>query len=167
MKLYRFSPIKSKEELFKAIEHAHFLCHQLCKQTLGEYLPVAGNLGIFSHYPEEYEFLTKLRQEMTDESDNINQKYYRLHKPITIPAKDDVPETTYRYLYIRHPDPYRHHVGDVDFYLPQNEYNKLKQSLLDGQTIKGARIYPRTELDMIELFNPDFDVLAYVVSKKV
>ncbi len=166
MKLYRFSPIKSKEELFKAIKHIHFSCYELCKQSLAEYLPNAGNLGVFCHYDDEYDFLTKLRQEMTEASDNANQKYYRLHEPITIPAKGDVPETTYTYLYIRQPDPYRSQVGDVDFYLPQEKYNELKQSLLDGQKIPGARIFPRNDLDMLELYNPNIDCLGYVTIHK-
>jgi hypothetical protein len=99
---------------------------------------------------------------MTVESDNVNQKYFRLHEPIVIPSKGDVPETTYTYLYIRKPDPYRHHVGDVDFYLAADEYKKVKTELLNGKVIKGARIFPRTDLDMIELYDPDSDACGYV-----
>lgn len=162
MKLYRFSPINNKEELIEAIKHTHFECHKLSKQFLGEYLPVAGNIGIFCHYDEEYEILTKLRKELTEYSDNINQKYFRLLEPIVIAAKDGIPETTYTYLYIRQPDPYRHHVGDVDFYIEPERYTELKQSLLVGKVVKGARIFPRQDLDMIELYNPDLDALSYI-----
>lgn len=45
MNLYRFSPIKSKEELLKAIEHIHIESYKLCKQSFGHYLPNAGNMG--------------------------------------------------------------------------------------------------------------------------
>lgn len=166
MKFYRFSPIKNKQELLRTIEYIHFSCYELCKQSFGEYLPNAGNVGVFCHYDDEYEILTKLRQEMTKESDNVNKKYYRLHKPITIAAKGDVPETIYTYLYIRQPDPYRSQVGDVDFYLPQDKYSKLKQSLLDGQKIPGARIFPRNDLDMIELYDPNIDCLGYVTTNR-
>jgi hypothetical protein len=163
MKLYRFSPIETKEQLMVAIEHTHFACYQLSKQSFGKYLPNAGNMGIFCHYDNEYEFLTKLRKELTEASDNRDQKYFRLHQPIVIPAKEDVPETTYTYLYIRKPDPYHHHVGDVDFYLEQTEYEHLKQSLLDNEkSVKGARVFPRTDLDMVELYDADVDALAYV-----
>jgi hypothetical protein len=65
-------------------------------------------------------------------------------------------------LYIRKPDPYRHHVGDIDFYLPENEYEGLKQSLVAGTVLNGARMFERPDLDMIELYNPDIDALAYV-----
>jgi hypothetical protein len=162
MHLYRFSPIKSENELLKAIEHIHFSCYQMCKNSLEHYLPNAGNIGIFCHYDDEYDYLTQIRKELTESSDNFNQKYFRLYSPIIIPAKDDVPETTYTHLYIRKPDPYRHHVGDLDFYLDQEEYQAYKSSMLAGDKIPGARILHRTDLDMIELYNPDIDALAYI-----
>jgi len=73
---------------------------------------------------DEYEYLTKVREKLTESSDNLNQKYFKLHNPIVIPAQGDVPETAYDFLYIRQPDPYRHHVGDLDFiYLKMNILN--------------------------------------------
>ncbi len=168
MKLYRFSPIKSKGELLDAIEYVHFSCYQLCKQSFGAYYPNAGNLGIFCHYDEEYESLTELRKELTELSDHLNQKYFRLFDPIVISSKGDVPETTYTHLYIRKPDPYRHQVGDLDFYMDQSEYDETKQELHDGKKIKGARILPnRPDLDMIELYDPDVDALGYVSTHKM
>ena len=167
MKLYRFSPIQNKEELLKAIRYVHLACNKLCKQSFGEYLPNAGNLGIFCHYDDEYDRLIALRKEMTEESDNLNQKYFRLHEPITIPAKDGIPETTYTHLYIRKPDPYRHHVGDVDFSLKPEEYKELKQAMQNGEVVKGARIFPRQDLDMIELYDPDVDACGYVSTEKM
>lgn len=167
MKLYQFSPIKTQEQLFEAIKHIHFAAYKLCQQSFGKYFPNAGNMGVFCHYDDEYETLTKIRETLTEPSDNVNQKYFRLHKPITIPAERGFPETVYSFLYVRKPDPYRHHVGDIDFYLEPNEYEKLKQSLIEGKKIKGARIFPREDLDMVELYNPDIDVLAYVSTHKM
>jgi hypothetical protein len=166
-KLYRFSPINSKDELLEAIKHTHFECYKLCKQSFGYYLPNAGNVGIFCHYNGEYMLLTDIRRELTETSDNVNQKYFRLYEPVIIPAQDDIPETTYTYLYIRNPDPYRHHVGDVDFYLEQGKYLQLKQSLLAGNEMNGARVFDRPDLDMIELHDPDIDALAYVSTEKM
>lgn len=162
MQLYRFSPIQSSEELFKAIEYIHFACFALCKQSFGRYLPIAGNVGVFCHYDDEYETLIQIRKQLTEPSDNPDQKYFLLHEPIVIPAHGEVPETTYTHLYIRRPDPYRAQVGDVDFELPENEYKALKQSLLSGQSIVGARLFERPDLDMIELYHPDVDALGYV-----
>lgn len=166
MQLYRFSPIKDKEELLEAIKHIHFSCFALCKQSFDKSLPIAGNMGVFCHYEDEYEFLTQLRKELTEESDNVNQKYYRLHEPIIIPATDNVPETIYTHLYIRKADPYRAQVGDVDFVLDDVKYAELKKSL-HATPIKGVRIFERSDLDMVELYNPDIDALAYVSPRKM
>lgn len=166
-KIYRFSPVKDLSKLLTAIEHIHFACYQLCKQSFGFYLPNAGNVGFFCHYEDEYELLTKIRKELTEPSDNIDQKYFRLKEPITIEAKDDVPETSYTYLYIRRPDPYRHHVGDIDFYLESEKYVKLKQDLLAGIKTPGARIFPREDLDMVELYNRDIDALGYISTNQM
>jgi hypothetical protein len=122
---------------------------------------------VFCHYQNEYENLTKIREKLTEPSDNLNQKYFRLHEPIVIPAKDDVPETTYTHLYIRKPDPYRHHVGDIDFCLEPGEYLELKKSLLSGAEVKGARVFNRPDLDMIELYDPDVDALGYVSTERM
>lgn len=167
MKLYRFSPIKDEDTLRKAIKHIHCESYKLCKQTFGEYLPNSGNVGVFCHYDDEYEYLTSLRKELTEDSENYNQKYFKLHEPIIISAQDDVPETVYELLYIRQPDPYRHHVGDIDFYLPTDEYTKLKSELEVGKIIPGTRVFPSPRLDMIELHSPDSDVLAYVSTLKM
>lgn len=127
----------------------------------------AWNMGIFCHYEEEFLRLKKIREELTFPSDNPNQKYFLLREPIVIPAIGEIPSTTYTHLYIRRPDPYRAHVGDVDFYLPLEEYQELKQSLVDWIKIEWARILDRKDLDMIELYHPDVDVLPYVSTDKM
>lgn len=167
MKSYRFSPIRDKAQLLEAIRHIHFSCYKLCQQSLAKYLPNAGNVGVFCHYDDEYALLTKIREELTEPSANPNQKYFRLYEPITIPAENDVPEATYTHLYIRKPDPYRHHVGDVDFFLEPEKYTELKQALLGDKVIKGARVFERPDLDMIELYDPDVDALGYISTEKM
>jgi hypothetical protein len=167
MKLYRFSPIKNEDELQQAIEHIHFGAYKLCQVSFGKYLPNSGNIGIFCHYQDEYENLVEIRKNLTEISENPNQKYFQLHHPIVIPAQGDVPETTYTFLYIRQPDPYRHHVGDVDFYLPEDEYFALKKEMESGREVPGARLFPSPRLEMIEMYDPDCDVLAYVSTAKM
>ncbi len=162
MNLYRFSPIKTEGDLYQAIHHLHHESYQLCFSSFGRFLPNSGNAGIFCHYPDEYSFLTDIRLRLTQPGDHPNQKYFTLHTPINIPATAEIPTAVYTHLYIRAPDPYRHHVGDIDFYLPSNEYTVLKKDLLNGKIIQNARIFPRADLDMIELYHPDIDVLAYV-----
>lgn len=153
--------------MLKAMGHIHFACHALCKYSIGIYLPVAGNMGVFCHYDDEYAFLTKLREELTDSSDKVYGKYFRLHESIVIPAKDDIPKTTYSYLYIRKPDPNKNQVGDIDFYLEPEKYAQLKQSLLNGKVIKGARVLlNRPDLDLIELYDSEIDAWGYIGDKK-
>lgn len=165
MKRFKFSPIKSKKELIKAIKDIHFESYKLCKKNLDCILPVAGNIGVFCHYKDEFEWLTRVRKEWTDLSDNWNQKYFRLYEPIVIEAKEGIQKTTYTYLYIRKPDPSHDQVGDLDFYLEQGKYEKLKQSLLSGKIIPGVRILERPDLDLIELYDPKVDVVAFVGKK--
>lgn len=162
MKLYRFSPIQNQDELLDAIKYIHFACYKLCRQSFDKYLPNAGNMGVFCHYDDEYTRLVGIRDQLAKPSNDPNQKYFELYEPIVIPEQYDVPETTYTHLYIRKPDVYRAQVGDIDFYLEQSEYDELKRSLLAGEYVKGARIFPRNDLDMIELYDPDTDALGYV-----
>jgi hypothetical protein len=161
MSLYTLSPIKTQAELMSAIEYIHNETHKLSKTLLGEYLPTAGNIAIFSHYKDEFEFLTTLRKQLTDENENFNQKYFKLHMPVTVNEKDGVPGATYEYLYVRMQDPYRHQVGDIDFYLTADEFKTMKTDLLQN-AVEGLRILDRTDVDLIELFHPDIDVLAYI-----
>lgn len=165
----QFRPIANKDRLFEVIRRIHFDCYKLCKQSFSRYFPNAGNVGVFCHHDNEYELLTKIQEELTELSDNPNQKYYKLSEPIVIPAKGDVPETVYSYLYIRKPDPtsYGQHSGDIDFYVNVDEYrnliNKTKKEL-----ISGARIYEQQGAgEMIELYGSDFDALAYVSTKEI
>jgi hypothetical protein len=162
MKLYRFSPVINEASFHDALQHIHISCSQLCIDVMGKCLPNSGNIGFFCHYDDEYEALTKLRQSLTHPSDNPQQKYFKLYKPIVFEASENIPATTYTHLYIRKPDPYRHHVGDVDFYLSQPDYVSLRARLSSGERIRGARIFPRQDLDMVELYNPDIDCLGYI-----
>lgn len=167
MKQYRYSPIKDEKRLIEAIAYIHMACHKLCKQSMGNYLPVAGNIGIFCHYDDEYLFLKTLQKERADLSDSVYGKYFRLYEPIGIPALGTIPQTTYTHLYIRKPDPHKPQVGDIDFYIPQEKYAHIKQSLLRGKTIKGARVLAnRPDLDLIELYDPAIDALGFIGNKR-
>ena len=135
--------------------------------SFGEYLDNSGNLGIFCHYEDEYSQLIELRKTLTEPSDNPNQKYFKLHEPIVFEATEYAPKAIYTDLYIRKPDPYRHHVGDMDFYLEPMEYEKLKKEFLSDNLLPWSRLFPRADLDMIELYDPDSDVLAYVSTNQM
>lgn len=167
MKLYRFSPIKSHDETFKALNYVYETTHALTHKVLGEYLQNLGNIVIFCHYDDEFEYLDNFKKQITIDDDNINNKYFKLKDQIIIDRDGDRPGATLRYLYIRPPDPWRAQVGDVDFYLEPSRYKDLKDQISNGTAKKGLRIFPRDDLDMIEVYDPDFDVLAYIRPKHI
>ncbi|MEK7078487.1 MAG: hypothetical protein AAB929_00305 [Patescibacteria group bacterium] len=162
MKPFRFSPIKNKGELFETITYLHFESFKLLRQNLGYILPVSGNVGVFCHFEDEFERLIEIRKELTDIKNNWNQKYFRLHKPIVIPAEHNIPGTKYTHLYIRRPEASHPHVGDIDFYLEPNKYKALKESLLSGKEINGVKIFERPDLDLVRLFDSKSDVSVFV-----
>lgn len=141
----------------------HTACHTLCYQTFGRYLPVSGNVGIFTHYEEEYDYLLSVRDNLVEPGINYKQKYFKLKNPITIDVQNDVPAATYSLLYIRQPDPYRAQVGDIDFVLSQPEHESFASALALDKFHSGARLFHRPEENMIELYNPDIDALAYIL----
>lgn len=148
-----------------SLTYIHTACHALCKQIMGHHLPVAGNIGIFSHYNDEYELLTKLREQLTDSSDFVYGKYFRLYTPIVIPATDSTPASTYTHLYIRKPDAAKPQVGDIDFFLEPEKYAQLKQLVQKNPLMKGMKILNRPDLDLIELYDPKIDALGYIGDK--
>lgn len=164
MNSFRFSPIRDKEKLLQALEYIHEAAHRMCQKNLGLLLPVAGNIGVFCHFEDEFEYLTGLRKELTDLNDNWNQKYFKLHNPIEFPAKSGFPQAKYTYLYVRKPDSHTPNVGDVDFYLEPEKYAKLKEAVLSGTYARGVKMFERPDLDLVRLYDPDIDVSAFVGS---
>jgi hypothetical protein len=163
------NPIQSKKELIARILEIHFDCYKLCRDILNKYFDNAGNMGVFCHDEEEYKFLTKLREAMTEPSANPKQKYFKLIEPITVLAHEDIPEITYSHLYIRKPDntPYGKYFGDVDFFLDQDEYEELKSIVISGKKFVGAQIYNRPGWDMIQLSKPTIKSVAFISTKEM
>lgn len=162
MKLYRFSPIETEGALRDAIAHIDTAGHELCTRIMGRSLSMTGSLAVFAHYEDEYKTLKEIQQKWARDPAAIHEKYRELRDPI----KSRAAGARYTRLYIRAPDPYRVHIGDFDVCLPSNEYTTLKNKIESGQGPRGARIFPRPDLDMIELFDPDVDVLVYIVPEK-
>ena len=153
--------------LLSLIYKIHIDCFKLCKNSLGKYLPVAGNIGIFCQTEKDFNILTELRQKITKKMDNPNQKYYPLLKPIVIPRIKNTPQAIYTHLYIRKPNKNSPQKGDIDFVIGSRDYKKLKQKLKEGIKISGASIYNRPGWDMIELKNQKINALAYIGTKEM
>lgn len=155
----------NRQPLFNRLICIHLDCCSLIKQTIGHYLPVAGNIGVFCQSDGEYEDFTRLAKELTFTSKNPDQKYFQLKVPITcIIENNDVPEMTYTHLYIRKPDltSYGKYLGDVDFVLSPKEYKILKDKVKDGKAAPGMEIYDRTGWDTIQITNPKINSVAYI-----
>ncbi len=154
MKLYRYSPIESKEALFEAVSYIAEQNSALCKKVLGEVLPLT-SLTIFAHYPAEYEYLCKLLSTLGDSVGENNGPRVALREPIKVGGH------TVTHLRIRNPDPYRAQVGCADFDVPG--YAVFKGMYLAAHP-ENLRLLVRSDYELIEFVDPGYDVLAYVLS---
>ena len=145
------------------IEEIHNACFELCKQAVGEYLSVAGNIGIFCQSDGEYNRYLAIAKDITKSSDNPNQKYFDLIESVTIKQNGVVPEATYTHVYIRKPADDSPQVGDIDFVLERSEFDILKEKIrINTESIPGASIYERPGWDMVEVRNLEINAIAYI-----
>lgn len=129
----------------------------LCKKITGKTLSIS-SVTIFSHYQDEYYKLIKILHKVGKLHGENNGPRVILNKPVQFAG------CRILYLRIRKPDPYRMQVGCNDFDIAS--YEKFKIAYLTKKN-KNLRLIERQEYEMIEFFDPDFDVLAYIVSKPV
>ncbi len=156
-KLYRFSPINSKEELFEAVDYIASKTTELCKKITGDEYPIS-SLTVFAHYPDEFEKLKTVLFQLGELDHENNGPFVKLHQKIKLPNNE------LELLRVRQPDPYRMQVGCNDFEV--SHYEDFKRKYLDKNP-NNLRSIKRPEYEMIEFFDPDFDVLAYVLSSRI
>lgn len=154
--LYKFSPIHNEPELLDAITYIAQEATKLAYEITGDTYKIS-SLTVFSHYPNEFEELKQLLLKLGEIKTENNGPYITLHKPLHLPHNE------LHFLRVRKPDPYRMQVGCCDFDI--RDYKKFKDELVDKRD--GLRAIERPEYEMIEFYNPDYDVLAYVVSKSL
>jgi hypothetical protein len=154
--LYRFSPIKNKIQLRESVIYVTDKTSGLAKKIIGKTLPVK-SLTIFTHYPDEFENLSRIVRTLGDFFNENNGPRVALREPIKIG------DNIITHLRIREPDPYHMQVGCNDFEI--SDYSALKNKYLSNH-LNNLRLIKRKDYEMIEFFDPDFDVLAYVVSLK-
>jgi len=157
------------EELLSILNQLHIESYQLLKYKFNNYFPNAGNIGIFCQSNEEFEKFNKIKEVITLNTDNNNQKYFTLKKPIVVPKINDIPEITYTYLYIRKPDltPYGKYRGDIDFFTTQEDLNIMMNKVLNNP-IDGLEIYHQKGVgNLIQISNPKFKTVAYLSTKEI
>ncbi|RJQ28550.1 hypothetical protein C4571_03340 [Candidatus Parcubacteria bacterium] len=156
MPIYRFSPIESKEKLIEAVRYVVEKTSTLSEKIVGKSFPIT-HLTIFAHSQDEYENLVEIQDKLGKFYNENNGPRVTLHEPITI-GKDHI-----THLRIRKPDPERSQVGCSDF---ETDYESFKRQYLSSHP-NNLRLIERPAYEMIEFFDPAFDVLAYVVSKPI
>ena len=152
-KPYRFSPIQGKDQLIEAVQYVAMQTSKLVEKIIGKVLPIT-YLTIFSHSQPEYETLVKILATMGTPYSANNGLRATLSTPI-VAGKNSI-----NHLRIRKPDPERPQVGCNDFGV---DYESFKNQYLAAHP-ENLRLIKRPEYEMIEFFDPSFDVLAYVVS---
>ena len=153
---YRFSPIQNKADLIQAVVYVAEHSSQMCERIIGKTLPIH-TLTVFAHTDMEFEQLKSVLAIMGTPYNENNGPRATLHEPITV-GSDIV-----THLRIRHPDLERPQVGCNDFDI--ENYEIFKSEYLTKHP-ENLILIKRPEYEMIEFCHPDFDVLAYIVSKK-
>ncbi len=146
---YRFSPIKTEKTLFEAIEYTY----EETSRLLQEFSISSGQLEsitIFSHYPDEYSYLSDLLAGLGKSGDG--SKYIHLKAPLKLSNGQEL-----GLLRVRQPDPYRYQVGCCDFTADFEKVKSLTQTFPNN-----IRLIERPDVVLIEISHPDYDVLAYV-----
>lgn len=148
--------IQNKEELIKTVKYIAQETSKLSKKIIGKTFPIK-SLTVFAHEESEYQNLIKILHDLGKSYDFNNGPRVELYEPI-IADKNRI-----AYLRIRIPDPERPQVGCDDF---ETEYESFKNKYLSKHR-NNLRLIKRPEYEMIEFFDPDFDVLAYIVSEEI
>jgi hypothetical protein len=150
--LYRFSPITTKEQFDKAISYVVREATRLAKELTGSELPLS-SVKIFSHYPEEWEFMQSTIEQYGARS-TVGRS-----TSIYVDTDLDVEGSHITLLGIRVPDPYRSQVGCGDYALDDA---KGFISSLPAHPHRYVRPFPNMPETFIELWHPDFDVAGYI-----
>lgn len=153
MNSYKFSPIKTIDELYNAIKYVIKNENILSKKVIGNELPIS-YLTIFSHFDDEYNGLLEIINKLGQISDANNGIKVKLKKPINFDNQK------VGLLRIRKPDVERPQVGCCDFKI--ENYDNFKNNYLRNND--NLRLIIRSEYEMIEFFDSNFDILAYVCS---
>ncbi len=146
--------IQSKEQLIEAVRFVASETSRLAQKIVGKTFPVK-SLTIFAHSQSEYELLAQILGGMGKPYDYNNGPRAELHEPIKVDSNQIT------HLRIRKPDPERPQVGCNDF---ETDFRVFKKEYLPKHP-ENLRLIERSGYDMIELYDSEFNVLAYVVSK--
>jgi len=145
--------ISNKEELVEAVEYVTTETSRLAEKIIGKTFLIK-SLTVFAHSQPEFELLSAILAKIGKSHNYNNGPRVELYEPI------EVESNRITHLRIRKPDPERPQVGCSDF---ETDYETFKTEHLSKHP-DNLRLIKRSEYDMIEFYDPSFDVLAYIVS---
>lgn len=123
---------------------------RLSEAHTSEQKPPVNYACIFTHTPAEYEEMVKVARELGPVAEETpTGPVFRIAPLSTVAG-------TLWLLKVRRPDPKRLERGDADFTVA--DYESFKNAHL-GRT--GFSLIKRTNMEMIELIDPSYDVIAY------
>ena len=147
--------IQDGQELLSAVCNVVEQTSLLAEIIVGKRFPIK-SLTIFSHNEGEFEKLKGILTTLGSPYNENNGPRVILYEPIRTNGN------AITHLRIRKPDPERPQVGCNDF---ETDYESFKSQYLEKYP-DNLKLIQRPEYEMIELSDPTFDVLAYVVSTK-
>jgi hypothetical protein len=148
--------IQNKEGLIKAVQYVAAETSRLARKIVGKTFPIT-SLTIFAHSQPEYELLIRILADLGKPYNYNNGPRVELYEPIMVDDNHII------HLRIRKPDAERPQVGCNDF---ETDYETFKRKYLSRYP-DNLRLIKRPEYEMIELYDPEFKVLAYIVSEKI
>lgn len=146
-------PILEKQQFTATLQHIAEQGAALCRQVLNRDLPI-DTLTIFTHSPEEYDFVAEVARTYGPES------AFTHGDTLYIASDFMVGDCRIIYLGVRRPDPTRPEVGYADY--PVTDYAAIVAANYPGvQEITSGR-----GQKLLELRHPDFDVRGYIVKEE-
>ena len=159
----------SENDLVNLITQIHKDCYYLCFSAFAKYYANSGNIGIFAQSQEEYDQLIQIRDNIVIPSNNPDLKYFELRKQIVIHSIKNIPEISYKYLYIRKPDPndYGKYLGDIDFVTSKLELSDILRKIKNGNLIHNTTIYNYNDKEFIQLSNSGIKSVGYLSTPEI
>jgi hypothetical protein len=148
---YRFSPITTKTQFEAALAYVVDQAKQLSEQLTGQKLNLS-NAKIFAHYPDEFDFLKSVVTDYgkTSDAGRATSKY--------VDCSHQIGDSHLTKIGVRVADPYRSHVGCGDYEVKDPQTFQR----FAPQAPSFVRHFPAMPKQFLELWHPDFDVLAYI-----
>jgi hypothetical protein len=145
--------IQNQKELIEAVKYVASETSKMAQKVIGKSFLIK-SLTVFVHSQSEFELLTAILAKIGKPYNYNNGPRVELYEPI------EVGENRITHLRIRKPDLERQQVGCNDF---ETDYETFKSEYLSRYP-NNLSLIKRPEYEMIELYDEEFDVLAYVVS---